>query len=166
MLWLAHVGLSVPQCPGLTHCLAVFKRPGDMVVRMSICFRSLALSPMDMDLETKAKASALMIWANRRTSRSRFSRSIIRPTLLEVCSTCLQRLYAPFDPRRCSQQTAIPEPLDPQVARSPLPSPQALRHAGLQISVVSLERKGASCVGLKLECATGGAIALVSTHRS
>jgi hypothetical protein len=32
-----------------------------MAVRMSICFSSLALSAMGMDLETKAKASALMI---------------------------------------------------------------------------------------------------------
>ena len=32
-----------------------------MAVRMSICVRSLARSPLGVDLEPKAKASALMI---------------------------------------------------------------------------------------------------------
>ena len=41
-----------------------------MAVRMSICFRSLALSAMGVDFETKAKASAPMIWRNSWISRS------------------------------------------------------------------------------------------------
>src|SRR5450755_3482216 len=60
------------------------------------------------------------------------------PSFWEVCSACLRRSFAPFDPRRCSQQTTTPELLGPQVARPPLPSPPSLTamsacKVGLQI---------------------------------
>jgi hypothetical protein len=50
-----------------------------MVVRIDICFCSLALSALGVDFETKAKASAAMIWVNWWISRSIFSRSIMCP---------------------------------------------------------------------------------------
>ena len=76
MLWLAHVGLSVPQCPGLRHRLLALSiaYPHGGAYRYLLC--SLVLSAMGVNLEAKAY---LMIWRNWWTSRSSFSRSIIGP---------------------------------------------------------------------------------------
>jgi hypothetical protein len=50
--------------PWLESPFSCFNRPLHMAVRMSICFCSLALSAIRVDLETKAKAFAPMIWVN------------------------------------------------------------------------------------------------------
>ena len=56
----------------LEPAVSSYDRPTHMVVRIPICFCSLALSEIREALEAKAKASALMIWRNWQISSSSF----------------------------------------------------------------------------------------------
>ena len=88
MLWLAHVDLSVPQCPVLRHCLALSIGLPTWWCVWLFSFPVWPFSAMGVDLEAKALTSALMIWRNWWISRSSFS-------FQEVCFIELRRPYAP-----------------------------------------------------------------------